>query len=205
MPRRIADSITEPSPLPQPVDLERALGEHPDYLIASRRIEYERYGVKLASARFMPRLSAGVQGVWNSLSPNFSGETEVDGLTFLRLSVPIFHWGERRRAVAVSQAAFRSAQYAERQKVDDLTLAISSAWTNITEAAIQIEIAQANLDVAGENLSLSTFSYNEGQLAVLDVISSQISWIQAYTNVITAHFNEKVAISAYRKAANIRP
>ena len=176
MPRRIADSITEPSPLPQ-----------------------------LASARFMPRLSAGVQGVWNSLSPNFSGETEVDGLTFLRLSVPIFHWGERRRAVAVSQAAFRSAQYAERQKVDDLTLAISSAWTNITEAAIQIEIAQANLDVAGENLSLNTFSYNEGQLAVLDVISSQISWIQAYTNVITAHFNEKVAISAYRKAANIRP
>lgn len=153
----------------------------------------------------MPRLSAGVQGVWNSLSPNFSGETEVDGLTFLRLSVPIFHWGERRRTVAVSQAAFRSAQYAERQKVDDLTLAISSAWTNITEAAIQIEIAQANLDVAGENLSLNTFSYNEGQLAVLDVISSQISWIQAYTNVITAHFNEKVAISAYRKAANIRP
>ena len=50
----------------------------------------------------------------------------------------------------MSQAAFRSAQYAERQKVDDLTLAISSAWTNITEAAIQIEIAQANLDVAGE-------------------------------------------------------
>ena len=87
MPRRIADSITEPSTLPQPVDLERALGEHPDYLIASRRIEYERYGVKLASARFMPRLSAGVQGVWNSLSPNFSGETEVDGLTFLRLSI----------------------------------------------------------------------------------------------------------------------
>lgn len=83
--------------------------------------------------------------------------------------------------MAVSQAAFRSAQYAERQKVDDLTLAISSAWTNITEAAIQIEIAQANLDVAGENLSLNTFSYNEGQLAVLDVISSQISWIQAYT------------------------
>ena len=205
MPRRIADSITKPSPLPGPVDLDRALGEHPDYLIASRRIEYERYGVKLASARFMPRLSAGVQGVWNSLSPNFSGETEVDGLTFLRLSVPICHWGERRRAVAVSQAAFRSAQYAERQKVDDLTLAISSAWTNITEAAIQIEIAQANLDVAGENLSLNTFSYNEGQLAVLDVISSQISWIQAYTNVITAHFNEKVAISAYRKAANIRP
>ena len=102
-------------------------------------------------------------------------------------------------------ATRRSAQYAERQKVDDLTLAISSAWTNITEAAIQIEIAQANLDVAGENLSLNTFSYNEGQLAVLDVISSQISWIQAYTNVITAHFNEKVAISAYRKAANIRP
>ena len=118
--------------------------------------------------------------------------------------------GKDPRFTIISKLDDPDAYGAERVAVknvsfDDLTLAISSAWTNITEAAIQIEIAQANLDVAGENLSLNTFSYNEGQLAVLDVISSQISWIQAYTNVITAHFNEKVAISAYRKAANIRP
>ena len=65
---------------------------------------------------------------------------------------------------------------------------------------MQIATARSNLDVARENLSLNTFSYNEGVLTILDVISAQLSWLQAYTNAVTAHFNEKVAISAYKKA-----
>ena len=74
------------------------------------------------------------------------------------------------------------------------------AWTNIVESASQIDIARANLEVARENLSLNTFSYNEGLLTILDVISAQLSWLQAYTNTITANFNQKVAIAAYHKA-----
>ena len=138
-------------------------------------------------------------------TPNFNGRTELDGLTFLRLSVPIFHWGERRHAVASSRADLRSAEYALAQTADDLTLGISTAWTQIMEASIQIDISEANLEVARENLSLNTFSYNEGLLTILDVISAQLSWLQAYTNAITANFNEKVAVAAYRKAAGILP
>ena len=119
--------------------------------------------------------------------------------------MPIFHWGERRHAVASARADLRSAEYALAQTADDLTLGISTAWTQIMEASIQIDISEANLEVARENLSLNTFSYNEGLLTILDVISAQLSWLQAYTNAITANFNEKVAVAAYRKAAGILP
>ena len=54
-----------------------------------------------------------------------------------------------------------------------------------------------NLAIAQENLAISTYSYNEGQATVLDVLQAQISWLQIYTNAITARFNYAVAVSAY--------
>ena len=140
-----------------------------------------------------------MQGFWRNNTPNLGG-TDLDGLAFLRLSVPIFHWGERRHAVTASQAAVRSSEYEKLQLIDNITQEIMTAWTNIVESASQIDIARANLEVARENLSLNTFSYNEGLLTILDVISAQLSWLQAYTNTITANFNQKVAIAAYHKA-----
>lgn len=195
----VADSVTMPVQLPMYAGVQEALSRRPDYLSADRRVEYNRYGVKLASAKFNPQLSAGVQGLWRNNTPNLGG-TDLDGLAFLRLSVPIFHWGERRHAVTASQAAVRSSEYEKLQLIDNITQEIMTAWTNIVESASQIDIARANLEVARENLSLNTFSYNEGLLTILDVISAQLSWLQAYTNTITANFNQKVAIAAYHKA-----
>ena len=205
LPRSVSDSIMQPVVLPDRVTPEETFDRHPEYRMAHRQIDYRRYGVRLVESRFHPQLTAGVQGMWNPKTPNFNGRTELDGLTFLRLSVPIFHWGERRHAVASARADLRSAEYALAQTADDLTLGISTAWTQIMEASIQIDISEANLEVARENLSLNTFSYNEGLLTILDVISAQLSWLQAYTNAITANFNEKVAVAAYRKAAGILP
>ena len=199
-PRHAADSITQSVPPLQEIAPEEAVPSHPSYLIAGKQIDLQRYNVRLAASRFNPQLSAGVQGIWNTPSPNYHGQTRIDGLAFLRLNIPIFHWNERRHTVHAAEATLRSSQYAQAAVADNLSVAISNAWTNITEANLQIATARSNLDVARENLSLNTFSYNEGVLTILDVISAQLSWLQAYTNAVTAHFNEKVAISAYKKA-----
>ena len=199
-PRHAADSITQSVPPLQEIAPEEAVPSHPSYLIAGKQIDLQRYNVRLAASRVNPQLSAGVQGIWNTPSPNYHGQTRIDGLAFLRLNIPIFHWNERRHTVHAAEATLRSSQYAQAAVADNLSVAISNAWTNITEANLQIATARSNLDVARENLSLNTFSYNEGVLTILDVISAQLSWLQAYTNAVTAHFNEKVAISAYKKA-----
>lgn len=198
---RAADSILIAVEQPRYQPVEEVLQHHPDYRIAERQIDFSRYGVKLAAAKFNPRLVAGVQGIWNSTTPNFHGTTAFNGAAFLRLSVPIFHWGERRQSMAAERANLRAAEYNRGQVADNITRETAKAWTNIVESTLQIDIAKANWMVARENLDLNTFSYNEGQLTILDVISAQISWLQAYTNVVTSNFNQKVAISAYRKAA----
>lgn len=123
------DSITQSVPPLQEIAPEEAVPSHPTYLIAGKQIDLQRYNVRLAASRFNPQLSAGVQGIWNTPSPNYHGQTRIDGLAFLRLNIPIFHWNERRHTVHAAEATLRSSQYAQAAVADNLSVAISNAWT----------------------------------------------------------------------------
>ena len=65
------------------------------------------------------------------------------------------------------------------------------------ELSKKLEIVYSSLDIAKDNLTLNTFSYNEGKLPILDVLSSQATWLQAYTNVVSANYQYKVAYAEY--------
>ena len=56
-----------------------------------------------------------------------------------------------------------------------------------------------DMALAEENLDLVTFSYNEGKSSMADVLSAQLSWTQAHTNLINAHLAEKMAVAEYKK------
>ena len=75
----------------------------------------------------------------------------------------------------------------------------ADGWSALVNSYAQMQSSLKNLQIAGENLSISTYSYREGQATVLDVLQAQISWIQIYTNAITARFNYAVAVSAYMR------
>lgn len=77
---------------------------------------------------------------------------------------------------------------------------LNNGWVNVTETAKKLEIVYSSLDIAKETLILNTFSYNEGKLPILDVLSAQVSWLQAYTNVVSVNYQYKVALAAYAKA-----
>lgn len=46
---------------------------------------------------------------------------------------------------------------------------------------------------------MNTFSYNEGRYPILDVLSAQVSWLQAYTNVVSVNYQYKIALAEYAK------
>ncbi len=63
-------------------------------------------------------------------------------------------------------------------------------------------IAQKKVAQAEENLDLVTFSYNEGKASMADVLSAQLSWTQAHTNLIDAYLAEKMAMAEYWKVVS---
>lgn len=196
---RLADSVRDSIPMPERMPSAEALERRPDYAAAQLRTVQTEAGVRAARAPFNPQVSVGIGGSWQPRTPNRDGSTLVDGSVFVKLSVPLFHGGERRRAVGAARALQRESVWNAAQVRDDIVREEMNGWTAIVQSRAQVDASEQSLRIAGENLDLSTYSYREGLVTILDVLQAQLSWIQLYTADLTARYNYALAISDYRR------
>ncbi len=195
----LLESIIDSIPMPRRVSAEELALRRPDIHMAELAISSAQWATKITRSAYNPQISAGISGSWHTFTPNLSNKTYIDGAATISLSVPIFHWGERRYAIARARADERIAENNLENALDDMLQEEADGWSALNNSYSQMQSSLKNLQIAGENLSISTYSYQEGQATVLDVLQAQISWIQIYTNAITARFNYAVAVSAYMR------
>ena len=195
----LSESIIDSIPMPRRVSSEELAARRPDIKMAELAIRSAQLATKITRAAYNPQISATVNGSWHTFTPNISNKTYIDGAATISFSVPIYHWGERRYARARARADERIAENDLENALDDMLQEEADGWSALQNSYSQMQSSLKNLQIAGENLSISTYSYQEGQATVLDVLQAQISWIQIYTNAITARFNYAVAVSAYMR------
>ena len=189
----LSDGIFDSFAMPMREDVATIIANHPDYLAAEANVKSAQCGIALRKAEYLPTLNAGLFGLWQ---PTTTGS--VNGGVLLSLNVPIFHFMERRDAVRSAESSYASLVAQLADVVDDITLNESRGWTNIEYSHRRMEAVQRNLDIARENLDISTYSYHEGVATILDVLQAQISWLQIYENAIAAEYDYAVAIASYR-------
>ncbi|MGM9758929.1 MAG: TolC family protein [Parabacteroides sp.] len=201
----LCDSITTRLTLPMQVGAEAALQNRPEYAISQLNIEYQQRQINLSKAKYNPSLSIGFQGTWGTPMLNVKGSDQLWTPTlFASLKIPLFHWGARFKEVNSQKALLRSKEYALDNTRDQITKEVANAWTSLTENTKQISVAEEACQIAEENLELNTFSYNEGKLPILDVLSAQLSWIQSYSSLIQTWYQQKVSLAQYNKVIGIR-
>lgn len=198
-PVSLSQSIVDSISMPERVALTAIAARRPDLLSAEAAVRSAEYGVEVTRASYNPQLNVGVGGSWQTYVPNASGRTYLDASLMVELNIPIFHWCERRHAVASAAADVRRSMNVTGQIYDDMAREEADGWSALATSRSQVQSSLRNLEIAGENLSISTYSYKEGQATVLDVLQAQISWLQIYTNAITARYNYAVAVSAYER------
>lgn len=204
-PVAIADSITMVQPLPMRVGESAALDNRPDYLISKLNIEYQKRQINLSKAKYNPSLAIGFQGTWGTPMLNVKGSDLLwTPAVFASLKIPLFHWGARFKEVNSQKAILRSKEYALDNTRDQISQEVANAWTSLTENTKQIDVAEDACKIAEENLDLNTFSYNEGKLPIVDVLSAQLSWIQSYSSLIQTWYQQKASLAQYNKAIGIR-
>ncbi len=197
---RPSDSITAPVVLPPDEGLMAALAGRAEYERACLEVELRNHEADLVRAGFNPQIALGLSARLTTEAMNTSGSADIDGVVFANLSVPLFRWGERRSSVAAAGHAVTAGEHERLAVQDRISLEIGQALTDMHATARLLETASANLRTASESLSLNTFAYTEGRLAILDVLQSQLSWIQAYTAYVDALCGQKLSIAAYRMA-----
>ena len=195
----VIDSIQKPMVVPALQPVETALKRRPDFLIAMENLNLAKQQTKIVRAKYLPQFSIGLKEAWGTPMINVDGKERFTTVAFAKLSMPVFNWGEKRHYVQQNRA-MEVYKELEISKVEDqIKEELANAWVKLNESAKRVEIAQSTLDISRENLMLNTFSYNEGKLPILDVLSSHATWLQAYTSVVSANYQYKVALAEYVK------
>lgn len=196
----LTDSIQHISELPLRQEVDVALKKRPDYLMAEQDIELARVQTRLVKAGYLPNLAVGIKEKWGTTLINIDGDKRFSTIAFANLNIPVFYWGKRRQDVRISEVQEQTKELERSKLSDQISLELNNAWVNLTESLKKVAIVSSSLDIAHDNLVLNTFSYNEGKLPVIDVLSAQVTWLQAYTNVVSAYYQYKVALAEYERA-----
>lgn len=195
----LAESILDTMYLPEREDVAEVVLSHPDYVAAIASREASRWAVKVARAAYLPNIGAGIYGLWYPKTPNVRGAgTRLDGGVTLTMTTPIYHFGERRQAMRSARSNLRRAELMAEDIADEIVLNESNGWTNLVSTLERVEAVRHNLNLATENLEISTYAYGEGLGTILDVLQAQLSWLQIYNNAIAAQYDYALAIAAYQ-------
>lgn len=182
------------------MSLDEVLDRRQEYQVAGLAANIQESKFKIERSKFLPQLSVGVKEAWGTQSLNFDGSTMFNTYLYAAVKIPIFHWGAKYKNVASQKALWRSSKYDIQRTKDNITQELYSAYTDLVESRKQVFIAEEAVDISNQSLDLNTFSYNEGKLPIVDVLSAQVAWVQASSALIRSWLQEKIAYSDYNKA-----
>lgn len=192
--------ISASSPPVQPMGLGEVLARRADYAgtdVSIVRSEAER---KAALSKYNPQISMFLASGWDTGTAYMGQSIPHTPVAGVSVNIPLFRWGERFKTNR-RQKAYTAIQKLQQSHVSDAILEeLSAATTKLAETEEQVKTSRENRALAEENLDLISFSYNEGKASMVDVLSAQLSWTQAQTNLINAHLAAKMAAAEYRKA-----
>lgn len=183
----------------QILSLENVLQRRADYESTEVNIMKSQAQRKAALSQFNPQLNMYFSGGWATATPNLGYDVSFNPIVGINLNIPIFRWGARFKTNRQQKAYINIQKLQQSYVADNINEELSAALTKLTETEYQVKTAKETMNLANENLDLVSFSYNEGKANMVDVLSAQLSWTQAYTNLINAYLSEKMAVAEYRK------
>ena len=196
----LTDSIQKVLWVPKQEGLNKALERRADYQSAIMGIEMAKLQTDMARSKYLPQLAVGIKEKYGTTLLNVDGKAQWATTAYAQINIPVFHWGEMRQNVRLSRTQEWTKELERSQLKHQVSKELNNAWVNVIEISKKLEIVYSSLDIAKDNLTLNTFSYNEGKLPIIDVLSAQVSWLQAYTNVVSVNYQYKVALAEYAKA-----
>lgn len=188
--------ICEPVTL---MNLDDVLQRRADYASTEVNIQKSEAQRKAALSQYNPQINMFLTGGWATASPNMGYDVSFTSILGMNVNIPIFRWGTRFKANRQQKAYIGIQKLQQSYVTDNINEELSAALTKLTETEHQVTTAQETMELAEENLDLATFSYNEGKASMVDVLSAQLSWTQAHSNLINAHLAAKMAVAEYRK------
>lgn len=196
-------SLQPQNPVEVRISTEEAVQGREEMALLGKQIEANEWQVKLERGKYLPTVAVGLMGYnagLGGLSDNakkYMDTNMTNGLAFGTVSIPILSWWGGRHAIRRSQLKLQQAKNEAEDVREQLAVDVESAWSQLTEAYKQIEIAQSSVEEAAENLRMSTDQYQAGTENLSDLLDAETLNRQARNQLSEAMATYQVRLSDY--------
>lgn len=148
----------------------QALKENPDIQIALARQDDARYGVHEAWSGYLPHvdMTVALGGEYNN--PQIGSTTNLrrsEGVVTLNQNV--WDFGTTKNDIARARAAYRSAQWATRERIEAIAYDISQAYLNVLERQKLVDLANQEIAATEKILKMVSIQEDLGLTTAADV------------------------------------
>jgi len=162
--------------------LAEALTNSYDIKIAAARILQAEASLRITRSQFFPNVNAGGDIYTTRTSqkgpiPTFPGTNPQRGYGDIFLSMPAYEldlWGRIRRASEASRANLLASQQAQRAVRQTLVSQVATAYLELLELDLELEIPQNTYAVRTNSLELTRSREQGGVSAIQDVHQAKI-------------------------------
>src|SRR5690348_12421972 len=149
--------------------IHTALAQNYDLRIAATRILQAQARLGITRADQFPTLSASLGFSAQKIPFGTFAATQLQGA----LSYDFDFWGRYRRATEAARANLLASQWNQRAVVATLVSSVASAYFQLRELDLELEISQRTLASRRQSLALTETLANGGATSLLDVKQAQ--------------------------------
>jgi outer membrane protein, multidrug efflux system len=151
--------------------IQTALQQNYDVRIAAARILEARAQLGIVRANQLPSVDAGASAI-NQRSPQtarFPGFESSANQVSMSLAWELDFWGKFRRATESARASLLAQEWAQRQIISSLVSDVASAYFQLRELDLELEISRQTLESRKGSLKLTQILADGGATSMLDV------------------------------------
>ena len=202
-----SNAITEVQ-LPAMADSQTAAAAREELQLAGKGVEAQQLQIKMERGKNLPTLAVGVMGYHTGFgglsdtAKSYMKTTQTNALGLATLSIPISNWWGGSKAIKRQKIKLQQAQNTYQDAQEQLRIDIESAWSNLTEAYKQIDIAKASVEEAEENLRMSSDQYKMGTETITNLLDAETLNRQAQDQLSSALATYQIRLADYQRKIN---
>jgi outer membrane protein len=182
-----------PDALTMPIDalIARAMADRPDLMAQAAEIRAADDAIRSAKSEYLPKISlsanAAQTSVWPTTDYGQLGDASVPTWSAaVAVEWRLFDGGARKNEVAAAESQKRAAQDELREKRDQTTREVWTAYIGFRTALRKQQAAVALLDSANASYSASLEAYKFGVKNLIDVVTAERQLAQARYSSVSA-------------------
>ena len=171
--------------------IDRAIQDRPDLAAQAAEIRAADQEARAAKAEYLPRIALSATGAQTSIWPTsdygqLGNASEPTWSVGLGIEWRLFDGGARKNELAIAQSKGRAARDEMREKQDQATREVWTAYIGFRTAMRKQQAAEALLESANASYSASLDAYKYGVKNLIDVVTAEKQLAQARLSGVAA-------------------